>query len=93
MSRYLSLPCLYPKVPFRETHHTAGKAVRLAEDRNTTMANLTPEDFKQLHQAFEDDVSLIWDYEKSIENRCSLGGTSKQTVQDQIVKLSKWLNE
>ena len=57
------------------------------------MDNLTLGDFKQLHQAFEDDVSSIWDYEKSIENRCSLGGTSKQTVQDQIVILSKWLDE
>ncbi|CAB4385790.1 argininosuccinate lyase [Rhizophagus irregularis] len=80
-------------VPFRETHHIAGAAVRLAEDRNTSMSNLTLEDFKQLHQAFEDDVKLIWDYEKSIENRCSLGGTSKQTVKEQIIKLSKWLNE
>ncbi|CAG8620412.1 4735_t:CDS:2 [Ambispora leptoticha] len=80
-------------VPFRETHHIAGAAVRIAEERNTTMSNLSLSDFKQLHVAFEEDVSAVWDFEKSIENRSSLGGTSRATVVAQIEKLRNWLLE
>ncbi|CAG8486295.1 9533_t:CDS:2 [Ambispora gerdemannii] len=80
-------------VPFRETHHIAGAAVRIAEERNTTMSNLSLSDFKQLHTAFEEDVSAVWDFEKSIENRSSLGGTSRVTVVAQIKKLKSWLLE
>ena len=81
------------KVPFRETHHIAGAAVRLAEERNTSMSALSLSDFKQLHTAFEEDIAEIWDFEKSVENRSSLGGTSKQTVIEQIRILKAWLAE
>ncbi|CAG8534910.1 9207_t:CDS:2 [Acaulospora morrowiae] len=80
-------------VPFRETHHVAGAAVRTAEERNTTMANLSLSDFQQLHAAFDSDITEIWDFEKSIENRSSLGGTSKATVLEQVHKLKQWLSE
>ncbi|CAG8474413.1 6957_t:CDS:2 [Paraglomus brasilianum] len=80
-------------VPFRETHHIAGAAVRLAEERNTSMSALSLFDFKQLHTAFEEDIAEIWDFEKSVENRSSLGGTSKQTVIEQIRILKAWLAE
>ncbi len=33
-------------VPFRETHHVAGAAVRLAEERGCSLANLAFSDFK-----------------------------------------------
>ncbi|RIB29559.1 argininosuccinate lyase [Gigaspora rosea] len=80
-------------VPFRETHHVAGAAVKAAEDRNITMADLELSDFKQLHSSFEQDVTEIWDYEKCVENRSSLGGTSRATVLEQIQNLKTWLSE
>ncbi|KAF0502368.1 argininosuccinate lyase [Gigaspora margarita] len=80
-------------VPFRETHHVAGAAVKAAEDRNITMADLELSDFKQLHSSFEQDVTEIWDYEKCVENRSSLGGTSRATVLEQIQNLKRWLSE
>ncbi|CAG8540634.1 1846_t:CDS:2 [Paraglomus occultum] len=80
-------------VPFRETHHIAGAAVRLAEERNTSMSALSLSDFKHLHTAFDNDIFEIWDFEKSVENRSSLGGTSKQTVIEQIRILRSWLAE
>ena len=54
-------------VPFRETHHVAGAAVRLAEKENTSLAGLskarTPT--ATLHPAFENDsdadVAALWD--------------------------------
>ncbi|KAJ3056663.1 hypothetical protein HK097_005339 [Rhizophlyctis rosea] len=78
-------------VPFRETHHVAGYAVKMAEDRNCQMSDLTLADFKSLHPAFEADVVKIWNFEQSVDNRNALGGTSRPTVERQISILKKWL--
>jgi hypothetical protein len=78
---------LITQVPFRETHHIAGKAVRLAEVKNTSMDKLTLDDFKTLHAAFDQDITSIWDFEKSIETRCTEGGTSRETVLLQVSQL------
>ena len=43
-------------VPFRETHHLSGAAVKLAEDRGCTMFDLTHADLAQIHPMFEEDV-------------------------------------
>lgn len=78
-------------VPFRETHHIAGHAVRMAEERKTTMDKLTLEDFKSLHPAFTEDVAKVWSFESSVESRNAIGGTSKATVEEQIKLLKTWL--
>lgn len=78
-------------VPFRETHHIAGAAVKLAEDRKCNMSDLSVQDLQDLHSAFADDVTNVWNYETSIENRNTPGGTSRKTVLAQIVLLKNWL--
>ncbi|KAI9207072.1 L-Aspartase-like protein [Polychytrium aggregatum] len=80
-------------VPFRETHHIAGHAVRLGEEHGVPMSQLKLEDFQKLHPKFEADVSQVWDYEKSIEQRCAQGGTSRKTVLEQISNLRAWLGD
>ena len=79
-------------VPFRETHHVAGHAVKLAEDKGCSMAELTLKELKQLHVAFEADVQKVWDYEGSINRRDSVGGTSLGSVNEQISQLKQWLS-
>ena len=44
-------------VPFRETHHISGAAVRLAEQRGCALSALSVEDLKGLHEAFAEDVA------------------------------------
>jgi argininosuccinate lyase len=78
-------------VPFRETHHIAGAAVKLAEDRGTSMAELSLPDLQGLHPKFEADVAQVWNFERSVENRSSVGGTSKATVLAQAETLKAWL--
>jgi argininosuccinate lyase len=75
-------------VPFRETHHIAGAAVKLAEDRNELLNTLTIEDLQSLHPLFEADVKELWSYEHSAESRYSIGGTAKQAVLDQIATVT-----
>ncbi|KAJ3111334.1 argininosuccinate lyase [Phlyctochytrium bullatum] len=75
------------QVPFRETHHIAGRAVRLAEDKGCTLRDLSVADLKTLHPSFDDDVLQVWRYEFSVENRDVKGGTSKSAVEHQIKEL------
>lgn len=77
-------------VPFRESHHVSGAAVKLAETRKCSLFDLTAEDLRSLHPAFADDVIKIWDYEASVESRSSVGGTSKSSCLRQIAELSEW---
>ncbi len=78
-------------VPFRTTHHIAGEAVRLAEERGVGLADLSPEELRTLHPAFDDDVAQVWDYERSVEQRDAAGGTSRRAVLAQIDSLRAWL--
>ncbi|KAI8930140.1 argininosuccinate lyase [Entophlyctis helioformis] len=80
-------------VPFRETHHVAGRAVRLAEETGKPIGHLTLEQMQSLHPAFEADVAGIWDYERSIEQRSAMGGTSRQAVLAQIQQLQEYLDQ
>lgn len=73
-------------VPFRETHHVAGQAVQLAEETGVSLAELTTDQVKSLHPAFDDDVAEVWSFEASVEARSAIGGTSKSAVMEQIEK-------
>ncbi|KAJ3152623.1 hypothetical protein HDU89_001316 [Geranomyces variabilis] len=78
-------------VPFRETHHVAGRAVQMAESRGVQMSELSSADLQTLHPSFSADAAEIWDYEKSIDQRCATGGTSRATVLEQIRVLKAWV--
>mgnify|MGYP001278160568 CR=1 FL=1 len=78
-------------VPFRETHHIAGAAVRMAENQAIPLSELTLEDLHTLHEAFEEDVSDVWNFETSVERRDVDGGTSRRAVLAQVSQLRSWL--
>ena len=74
-------------VPFRESHHISGQAVQLAEKLNVELSELTAEDLSKIHDAFEEDVTLIWSMEASVESRSAVGGTGKDAVLEQVERL------
>jgi argininosuccinate lyase len=78
-------------VPFRETHHIAGAAVRTAELQGIPLAELSVEDLQKLHESFDEDVTQVWDFEQSVERRDIEGGTSRRAVLAQIEQLRQWL--
>ncbi|KAI9280411.1 argininosuccinate lyase [Sporodiniella umbellata] len=78
-------------VPFRETHHISGAAVKMAEDRQCSISDLSVADLQTLHASFESDVANVWSFETSIENRNAPGGTAKSSVLEQIKLLKTWL--
>lgn len=71
-------------VPFRDTHHIAGSAVKLAEDNGVSISQLCLSQLKSLHDQFEEDVFQVWDFEASIERKSVFGGTAKSSVLAQI---------
>lgn len=81
------LALTFSQIPFRETHHISGSAVKLAEDRGCELSELTLDDFRTLHPAFAEDVAAVWDPEQSVERRNAIGGTSRRAVLEQVEKL------
>lgn len=62
----------------------SGACVRLAEEQNVGIDTLTLEQLQSIDSRFEADVAKVWDYEVSVERKCSLGGTGKDSVLKQI---------
>ncbi|CAH1801872.1 unnamed protein product [Owenia fusiformis] len=78
-------------VPFREAHGMSGGCVALAEAKGVPLNELTVDDLKTISPKFESDVEKVWDYENSVEQYSAFGGTSRSSVNQQIVKLETWL--
>lgn len=75
-------------VPFRETHHISGACVRLSEETKVSIDTLTLEQLQNIDSRFEEDVMKVWDYEVSVERKCSIGGTARSSVTKQINDLT-----
>eukprot|EP00968_Pinguiococcus_pyrenoidosus_P008422 scaffold602_cov298-Pinguiococcus_pyrenoidosus.AAC.26 len=75
-------------VPFRETHHIAGAAVKMAEDLKIPLNSLTVAQLQSLHASFDEDVTReVFDFEKSVERKTAVGGTARRAVLGTITRL------
>lgn len=70
-------------VPFREAHAIVGKVVRAAGEKNIQLEKIPLEAYQAIGP-FEADVFQVFDARKSVEKRNGIGGTSLQSIQDQI---------
>jgi argininosuccinate lyase len=71
-------------VPFRETHHIAGRVVALAETEGKSMDELTVEQLQGVDKRFGEDVRDVFNYKRSVEMKSASGGTSRSAVEEQI---------
>eukprot|EP00794_Sanderia_malayensis_P011392 gene11392-12578_t len=78
-------------VPFRDAHCLSGSVVTLAEKKNVSVNQLSVDDLKTIHALFDDDILKLWNYEHSVEQYTSQGGTSKSGIFEQITSLETWL--
>lgn len=62
----------------------SGACVRLAEEQGISLDTLTFEQLQHIDSRFEEDVMQVWDYETSVERKCSTGGTARARVLEQI---------
>jgi argininosuccinate lyase len=72
-------------MPFREAHAAAGRAVRMAAEKNVSLDQLTLNDLQTLG-AFDADVVHVFDPMRSVEKRNTTGGTAPEAVKKQLVK-------
>ena len=70
-------------MPFREAHTVAGKAVRAAAEKGLSLDQLALDAWQALGP-FDADVQQVFDALQSVENRNAIGGTSPQSVTNQI---------
>lgn len=80
-------------VPFRETHHISGAAVKLAEDKGCALSDLTVTELQNIHPLFTEDVVEVWNFQRSAEMRDTEGGTSTRSVLEQVEKLREYLKQ
>jgi argininosuccinate lyase len=73
-------------IPFREAHGMAGKAVRAAHEKGISLEKMSLEDYQSIG-AFEADVCQVFDPLRSIQKRNAIGGTSLQSVKQQIQRI------
>jgi argininosuccinate lyase len=71
-------------VPFRQSHHIVGQVVQEAERRGLPMQALSLEDLQRIHPDFTADALTIWDFQRSVEQRKTSGGTAREAVLQQI---------
>jgi argininosuccinate lyase len=76
-------------VPFRETHHIAGAAVKAAEQQRKELSALSLAELQAIHPKFEADVAGVFNMEACVDLRTATGGTSRKAVLEQISKLKQ----
>ena len=71
-------------VPFRQSHHLVGQAVRRAEELGVSLKELSLADYQEIHPSFAEDVYAVFDFRRSVEARDTEGGTAPAAVRAQI---------
>jgi argininosuccinate lyase len=71
-------------IPFREAHHIAGAAVKMAESKGVDLSGLTLKQFRSLHPGVTADVYRVLTPAASCASRSSYGGTAPDQVRLQI---------
>jgi argininosuccinate lyase len=71
-------------VPFRESHHLAGQVVKRAEAAGVSLKDLSLDEYRAVHLAFDGDVFEVFDVRRSVEARGTEGGTAIAAVRAQI---------
>lgn len=71
-------------VSFREAHHVASRAVRLAEERGVGLADLGLDELRALEPRITREVFEVLSVERSVASRTSYGGTAPARVREAI---------
>lgn len=80
-------------VPFRVAHEVAGDAVRVCEEKDCELWDLTDEDFAAISPELTPGVREVLTVEGSLNSRSAQGGTAPSAVAQQLEKLKETLGE
>jgi argininosuccinate lyase len=71
-------------VPFRESHHLVGRAVKLAEDHGLPLSELQWSEYQSIDPRFAQDLYEVFDFAASVGRRATVGGTARSAVEAQV---------
>jgi argininosuccinate lyase len=78
-------------IPFRQAHHAVGALVALAERARKPLDQFTLADFKTAHHAFEADALNIFDTEKAMARRRTIGSPGTGEMKKQLARWKRAL--
>jgi argininosuccinate lyase len=73
-------------VPFREAHAMAGRVVQVMGEKKRSLEDISLEAYRAIGP-FEEDVYQVFDPLTSVQKRNAIGGTSIQSVKNQIHRI------
>jgi argininosuccinate lyase len=71
-------------MPFRDAHHVAGSAVKLAEKEGCALQDLSLQRYQSLDARIHQGVYAVLSARASMESRTSFGGTAPVRVNEQV---------
>lgn len=80
-------------VPFREAHHLVGQIVRAAEERGVKLNELPLQVYQGVSDRFAEDVYRVFDAERAVDAKTSIGGTGRTAVEVQLRRARMHLRE
>ena len=79
-------------VPFRDAHHVSGSLVGKCVHEGRALEDLSLEELRAAHPAFDEDVYQAISLEACVERRSLQGGPAPQAVSASIKRLDRWLD-
>jgi argininosuccinate lyase len=71
-------------IPFRKCHHITGSLVKIAENKNCDLADLSLKEMQKVEPKISDKIFDILKIENSVASRESYGGTAFSEIKKQI---------
>ncbi|GAB1421201.1 argininosuccinate lyase [Anaerolineales bacterium] len=71
-------------MPFRVAHHVVGQLIQVAQQAKCHLSELNLEAMQNVTPLFDEDVFLVFNFDKAVAKRQVSGGTSPQALMDQI---------
>lgn len=79
-------------LPFRDAHRVAGEVFAHCERESVAPLSLDLETLRRFSPAFDESVSAVWDYRRSVERRAVRGGAAPAAVREQITAARRTLD-
>ena len=80
-------------LPFRDAHHVSGSLVGKCVRENRALTDLSLDELKAAHPAFEEDVYEAISLEACVQRRSLRGGPAPETVKHSIERAKAWRRE
>ena len=78
-------------VPFREAHELTGKTVAFCLEKDKTLTDLSLAQLRKISKRFDEEVFNHIALQNSVDRKNIYGGTAKNQVRAQIIRLTKKL--